>query len=377
MVLEIVWLAFLGSSAIQFIYLLVVFGRFAYFYKIPKAPTPDLDNTEGVTVVVAARNEEKHLSELLPLLAEQDYPNFEILIVNDRSTDGTRDLLEKMLDVYPQLRTVTIKYTPRHVTAKKYALTLGIKTAKYDIILLTDADCRPASKRWIQQMTHPLRTSDKTIVLGHGGYYRHSGLLNRLIQYETLLTATQFFSFATWRAPFMGVGRNLCYRKAFFMEKKAFKGIWHVNGGDDDLFVNRYANAANTAVVVGPQSITLSTPKKDWQAYFVQKKRHFHAGKHYAFKDKIKLGGFMLSQLVFWISAIFLLIGARSWEPIAMVVGLMLSRAAVHFSVLASAKKKLEGIDNVYGFMFFDLVYMIYFWVVGTNGYLSKTVKWK
>lgn len=377
MVLEVLWLAFLGSAAVQFIYLLAVFGRFVYFYKSPKATPSALENKEGVTVVVAARNEEKHLVELLPILAEQDYPYFEILIVNDRSTDGTKDLLEKMLDVYPRLRTVTIKFTPRHVTAKKYALTLGIKTARYDIVLLTDADCRPASNQWVQQMTYPLRTSSKTIVLGYGGYHRHPGLLNKLIQYETLLTAIQFFSFAGWKAPFMGVGRNLCYRRAFFMEKKAFRGIWPINGGDDDLFVNRHATAANTAIVVGPQSITLSTPKRDWRAYFVQKKRHFHAGKHYAFKDKLKLGGFATSQLLFWISAISLLIGSRDWEPIAMVVGLMLARAAVHFSILAATKKKLEGKGNVYGFMFFDLVYMVYFWVVGTNGYLSKTVKWK
>src|SRR5690606_8268381 len=136
-----------------------------------------------------------------------------------------------MMNLYPNLRTVTIKYTPDHVTGKKYALTLGIKVAKYDIILLTDADCIPASPHWVQRMSGPLRRDKyKMLVLGYSAYNRQPGLLNRLIQYETLLTAIQYVSFALWGAPFMGVGRNLAYRKTFFMENKAFSGHWHING---------------------------------------------------------------------------------------------------------------------------------------------------
>ena len=198
MILEILWMVFFASAAIQFIYLLFIFGRLAFFYN-PTLPAPS--KQEGVSILVAARNEERNLQSLIPLLAAQNYPKFEIIIVNDRSTDDTQDLLRGMMNIYPQLRTVTIRYTPEHVTAKKYALTLGIKVAKYDIILLTDADCTPASENWIRMMSTPLMDDRKMFTLGHGAYTRFPGLLNRLIQYETLFTAINYFSFALWRLP--------------------------------------------------------------------------------------------------------------------------------------------------------------------------------
>jgi glycosyltransferase involved in cell wall biosynthesis len=333
---------------------------------------------EGVSVVVAARNELKNLKKLLPSLAAQEYPKYEILVINDCSSDGTSNYLRKMLNLYPQLRTVTVKYTPAHVTGKKYALTLGIKVAKYDIILLTDADCLPASNHWIRWMTRPLRKDgSKKIVLGHGAYASGPGLLNRLIQYETLFTAVQYFSFALWKAPFMGVGRNLAYRKSFFLENKAFRGHWHVNGGDDDLFVNRYTNGNNTAVVIHPESVTISQPKQNWKSFFDQKKRHFHAGKYYRAGSKLKLGMYAISHLLFWVSGIFLLFTSSRWEPIAIILGLVVSRALFQVLVLSGAKKKLEGRENVYWMIFFDLLHLGYFWIIGTRGYLSKKIKWK
>ena len=374
MIVEILWIVFFASAAIQFIYLLFIFGRLTFFSN-PTVPAPAKE--EGVSILVAARNEERNLQSLIPLLAAQNYPKFEIIIVNDRSTDDTPDLLRGMMNIYPQLRTVTIRYTPEHVTAKKYALTLGIKVAKYDIILLTDADCTPASENWVKMMSAPLAEDRKIFSLGHGGYTYFPGFLNRLIQYETLFTAISYFSFALWKSPFMGIGRNLGYRRSFFLEKKAFKGFWHINGGDDDLLINRYANSSNTAVVIHPDSITLSQPKMDWKSYFTQKRRHFHAGKYYKVKNKLKLGVYMFTHLIFWISAFFLLLGSKGWEPFAVVAGLIILRAVAQLKVFMAAKKKLEGIGKVYWTMFFDLVYLGYFWIVGTKGYLSKKIKWK
>ncbi|MEX2593723.1 MAG: glycosyltransferase [Anditalea sp.] len=375
MLLPILWIAFFSSVTIQFIYLLLIFGRFAYFYKSTKSQQSQQE--EGVSIVIAARNEKNNLKTLIPALAVQDYSNYEILIVNDRSSDGTPALLGEMMAIYPQLRTVTVGHTPGHVTPKKYALTLGIKAAKNDIILLTDADCQPVSKNWIQLMSNPLSANEKTFSLGYGAYHLLPGFLNKLIQYETLLTAINYFSFALWKAPLMGVGRNLCYRKSFFMEKKAFNHLWHINGGDDDLFINRYANGDNTAVVINPESITVSHPKTTFKGYLSQKKRHFHAGKYYGAKNKLKLGIFAFTHLIFWVAAFLLLFLVKSWEPIITVAGLVILRALIQVTVISAAKKKMEGVGNVYWTMFFDLVYLSYFWVIGTKGYLSKEIKWK
>ncbi|MBD3628657.1 glycosyltransferase [Cyclobacterium sp.] len=373
---NIIWGLFFLASGIQFTYLLLVFGRFAFFYK--NQPEENLiPNPPGVSIVIAAKNESSHLKDLIPLLMQQQYPKFEVVVVNDCSWDDSEALLREFSTQYPNFRAVNIRYTPSHVTSKKYALTLGIKVSQYGIVLLTDADCRPVSLHWIKRMSAPIRLENKVFALGHGSYMALPGLLNRIIQFETLLTAIYYFSFGYWKSPFMGVGRNLCYRKDFFMEKKAFKSLWHIEGGDDDLFVNRYAMSSNTAIVAHPESITVSEPKTNFKDYFTQKKRHFHAGKYYRGKDKLKLGLYSLSHLIFWLSAAVIVILASSWEPIAVVLGLVLFRATIQYFIIHEARKKLEGKGKVIWTMFFDLMYMVYFWVLGTLGYLSKTVKWK
>jgi cellulose synthase/poly-beta-1,6-N-acetylglucosamine synthase-like glycosyltransferase len=375
MILDYIWVVFFASAAIQFNYLIFIFGRLAFTTHTPYPEIPSQE--EGVTVLVAARNEKQNLERLIPLLSAQNHPQFEILIVNDRSTDGTEVVLSKMMDIHSRLRTVTVKYTPTHVTAKKYALTLGIKVAKYDIVLLTDADCIPATANWIQTMSRPIWAGNKMFALGHGAYVKSPGFLNRLIQYETLFTGLNYLSFALWKAPLMGVGRNLCYRKSFFMEKKGFKNLWHINGGDDDLLINQHATGSNTAVVIHPDALTLSDPQTNWKEYLTQKNRHFHAGKYYKTRNKLKIGIYMFTHLMFWVTVLLLLFTAKSWEPIAMVGGLTLVRQGLQFTVFTSAEKKLEGIGNVSWTLIFDVVYLSYFWIVGTKGYLSKKIRWK
>ncbi len=379
MITDILWIVFLLALGLQLIYILVVFGRASIFY-IDKIRHSIPKNQEGVTVIVAAHNEKENLKKLIPALFAQQYSNFEVMIINDRSTDGTKAFLEKMMTKYPQLRTVTVKYTPKHVTKKKYALTLGIKVAKHDVLLLTDADCIPRTSKWIELMTAPLFFEDKTFSLGFSQYQPGKGLLNSWIQFETLWTGLQYISFALWNAPYMGVGRNMAYRKSFFMEKNAFKDLWHIECGDDDLFVNKYANGKNTAVVVDPASITLSYPKTTWTTYFIQKKRHFHAGKHYRFKDKQKIGIYSFSHLLFWLSGLLLLIFLgleQKWEQFFVIIGIVFVRSLLLTSVLTSARTKLEGNNKVIWTVFYDIMYLGYFWIIGAIGYQSNKVKWK
>ncbi|GGF18928.1 glycosyltransferase [Echinicola rosea] len=376
MIIDLLWLIFGAATFIQISYFLFIYGKLSFFYDDQSDALAD-QNQEGVSIVIAAHNEEQNLRKLIPLLFQQNYPAFEVLIINDRSYDGTRHLLEQMMTEYPLLRTVTIEYTPEHVTAKKYALTLGIKVAKYDVLLLTDADCLPVSENWIRRMTNPIRNAGKTFSLGYGGYDRDKGFLNALIQYETWFTAIQYFSFALWKAPYMGVGRNLAYRRKYFMDQKAFKDLWQILGGDDDLYVNRHAKKNNTAVVIHPEGITRSIPKKTFKEYYLQKTRHFQAGKYYKTTDKAKIGLYAISHLFFWATAIALISITQKWEPIGVIVSIILTRAVLQFSIFNSAIKKIEGPKKVLWTMFFDLMYLSYFWIIGAKGYLSKTVRWK
>jgi glycosyltransferase involved in cell wall biosynthesis len=378
MFIQILWIVFFVSLAIQLFYLLILFGRFAFYYK--KKTSLDSREKESVTVVIAAHNERTNLKKIIPLLFKQDYPNFDVMVINDRSYDGTKKVLEQLMAIYPKLRTVTVGYTPAHVTPKKYALTLGIKVAKNDVLLLTDADCRPHTEKWIELMTAPVRLEGKDFALGFSQYDSQKGFLNKWIQVETIWTAIQYFSFALWKSPFMGVGRNMCYRRSFFLDKKAFKGLWDIEGGDDDLFVNLHANSTNVAVVVDPESITYSIPKTTWEEYFKQKKRHFHAGKHYKSTNKQKVGWYAFSHFLFWVSGTVILIFSaidHKWEQILVISGIMFVRSILITSIFRSARKKLEGKIQVFWSLIFDVMYMGYFWILGSLGYLSKKVKWR
>ena len=244
--------------------------------RIPGPKNPD--KWPGASIIIAARNEFQNLQTLVPKLMEQDYPDFEIVIVNDRSDDNSFDYL-MTLKGNPLFKIVFVDHLPDHINSKKYALTLGIKAAKNDILLLTDADCSPSSIHWIQNMVSAYDEKTK-IILGYSPYMPETGLLNSLIRFETQMTGILYLSFASNKLPYMGVGRNLSYRKQFFMEQKGFNGFQELTGGDDDLFVNKKAVSGNTGIVLSPESVTYSIPKKSLREYIQQKIRHLSIGKH-------------------------------------------------------------------------------------------------
>lgn len=379
MELFLFWLVFGIGLFIQAIYLLFIFSRLAFFKNTGEASNA-VQNPEGVTITIAAHNEADRLEKLIPVLFEQSYPNYEVLIIDDRSTDRTHDLLQDLMARYPKLRTVTIQYTPDHVTSKKYALTLGIKVTRNDVILLTDADCMPTSENWITLMTAPIRTKSKTFALGYSGYAQKPGFLNSWIQFETLLTAYFYLSFGLWKAPFMGIGRNLCYRRSFFMEVKAFKNLWHIEGGDDDLFVNQYATGKNSALVIDPEANMISEPKEDRKSYLTQKKRHLHAGKYYRAEDKQKIGFYAFSHALFWIGGLGLLIyfGLRhNWEQFSIVFGIILSRTLLLTLLFHHGGKKIQGYSPSKLTWLHDFLYLGYFWILGSVSHQAKTIKWK
>ena len=214
-----------------------------------------------------------YLRKYIHVVLEQVYPDFEVIVVNDCSWDESGIYLEELQNKYKHLKIVTIKEQEKYRHAKKFALTLGIKSAKNDILLFTDADCMPASSTWIRDM-HAHFNSGTEIVLGYGSYRKEKGFLNKMIRFDTFFIALQYFSFALTGMPYMGVGRNLSYRKSLFFGTKGFARHYHLLSGDDDLFVNENATDKNTEIEIQPDSFTYSDPKKTFGEWFRQKARH-------------------------------------------------------------------------------------------------------
>jgi len=266
--------------------------------RIKKAP---------VSIVICAKNEEHNLSRNLPPILEQDYPDFEVVVVNDCSNDGTEDLLKSMQSKYPSLRFTTIREDSKFKHGKKLALTIGIKSAHNELILLTDADCYPSGPGWISQMQKNF-SRDISVVLGYGGYERRKGILNLLIRFETLYIGLQYLSFALLGLPYMGTGRNLAYRKSLFFKNKGFANHMHLMSGDDDLFVNEVAKKGNTRIEIGSESLTWSPPKETWRNWFYQKKRHLSTGPQYRLITKFILALELITRILVYAVFIYLLI---------------------------------------------------------------------
>lgn len=361
---------FLAIGLVQILYWLFYFIGILRLRPVDPAK---VSTTEGISVVVAANNELDNLKKLIPAVLNQEYPNFELIVINDRSSDGTLEYLYELSQLHEHLQVRNVDDIPDHVNGKKYALTLGIKAAQFENILFTDADCVPSSNGWIVSMASGFNNK-KEIVLGYSSYQRKPGFLNYFIRYETLLTGIEYLAAAKMGAPYMGVGRNLGYQKSLFLNHKGYRGYQDIVGGDDDLFVNKHASSKNTAVVVGTHSTTRSTAKTTWGSYFKQKVRHLAVGKLYKFPSKFFLSLFNISWIMVLLMAVPTYLLTKEPNYVLYLLGGRILLIIITFFV---AQLKLGIAFNVLGVLFMDFIFAIYYIFAGTRALFAKTIKWR
>lgn len=337
------------------------------------APAPAAE--EPVSVLVCAHNELENLRRLLPLLLQQDYPvGFELILVDDRSADDTFLYVQQLTQYYPHVRLVTVERTPEGLSPKKYALTLGIKSARNPRLLFTDADCIPATNQWLRLMqrgfAHPA-----DLVIGYSAYASETGFLNKLIRFETLLSGAQYLSFA-WRGhPYMGVGRNLAYTRAVFQSTKGFASHIRSLGGDDDLLVqDAVQQGARVVVVAEPAAHTLSEPAATWRAWWRQKRRHLAAGRRYRLADRVRIGNFIVSNVLFYGISVALVFSRPDWVPLAAV---WLVRTAAICATYGQLGRRLDDQVPVGMLPFLDAVYFFYYLALGISLFLYRSLRWK
>jgi len=334
---------------------------------------PDIENLQGVSVVICAHNEYHHLSVNLPLILEQDYPLYEVVVVDHASDDDTSFLLADLSERYNHLKVVSIQRDLNFFTGKKFPLSIGIKSARYEIILLTDADCRPAGSQWIRLMQEAF-TTGKEIILGYGPYEHRRGLLNALIRFDTLQAAIHYLSFAMSGIPYMGVGRNLAYKKRLFYQQKGFISHYRISSGDDDLFINRVARKNNTGVQRDPGAFTYSEPKLSVGKWFTQKRRHMTTGVHYRFVHKFLLGLFSVTQLVFLVLLAVLLSLKFAW---IFVLSVLLLKWVSQYIVFGLCAKRLQEKQLIAWIPLLELVSLLLLAVIIGSNVFVKPRKWK
>lgn len=368
-VLDVIYYAFIGVVSVQVIFHVFFFGKFSFSKEKKQQP-----KKIGVSVIICAKNEAENLKRFLPSIVAQKYPDFEIVLINDASSDDTLGVMEAFEKQHDTVKIVNVKNVEAFWGNKKYALTLGIKASKYDYLLFTDADCKPVSKYWIYEMTSHFN-NEKSIVLGYGAYTKiKKSFINKLVRFETLVTAIQYFSFAKLGLPYMGVGRNLAYTKKEFFNANGFINHIQVRSGDDDLFVNQAATKHNTAICYTKNSITASTPKLTFKTWFKQKRRHVSTAKHYKLKHKILLTVFYCSTFLFWFLGCVLLIALYKW-PIVLL--LVLSRIIIQYTVYGFSAKKLNETDVLWLLPFWEVFLVVSQLAIFINNLISKPNHWK
>jgi poly-beta-1,6-N-acetyl-D-glucosamine synthase len=354
---------------VQLIYYLAIYSRVAFFRK-RKMP----EVTEPVSVIICARNEADNLEAYLPAVLSQQYPEFEVIVVDDASSDETDTLLKLLMAHYPNLRVTTIREDKKFTHGKKLAVTIGIKAAKNDILVFIDADCKPAGDQWLKAMVSGLQ-GDKQIVLGYGGYTSQKGLLNKYIRYDTLIIAMQYLGLAISGFPYMGVGRNIAYRKSFFNGTNGFRRHLHLLSGDDDLFVNENATRKNTTVEFSQESHTRSAPSHTFEKWIWQKKRHLTTSPLYKARDKFLLGLEPFSRLCFYILLVVLIFipGLLWWA-----LGAFLFRLIVQVIVIKFTMIRLKENNLILYSIFFDVVSLFITFVIFVSNRISaRNRQWK
>lgn len=366
--MEIIFWIFIVAVAVQIGIYSFIYGHLAFLSQRKKN-----EASEPVSVVIAARNEEQNLLNNLPLILEQNHPDFEVIVVDDCSGDDTQDVLRAFAGKYDQLKISTLKETNDFSGGKKFAVTLGIKAAKNDMIVFTDADCKPISKHWLSGVCNGFEEG-KEIVLGYGGYEKTGGLLNTIIRFDAIYIAIQYLSFALVGIPYMGVGRNLAYRKSLFFKNKGFSKHQHIPSGDDDLFVNETGTSKNTSIAIGQDLITISKPKGSFNAWFHQKRRHLTTGVKYKFMHKMMLALNSLTIVLFYSSFILLLINFYKWQFVLPLFG---TRVLVQLLIFYQSERKIGEKGIWFCAPIFEVLLMIIYPIFALSNLFIKPGKWK
>ncbi len=364
--LEYLFIAFVIICCIQLFFYIFIFSFFAFSTK----KQTGTDFFKPVSVIICAKNEAKNLQKNLTYYLQQTHPKFELVLVNDGSTDDTLAIMK----AFKAKASLNIKILDnKNTNGKKHAISLAIKNASYNYLLFTDADCKPNSNYWISEMSAHFN-NQKEIVLGYGAYTKvKSSLLNKLIRFETLITAIQYFSYAKLGIPYMGVGRNLAYTKNIFETNFGFKSHLHIKSGDDDLFINRAATKQNTAICFSNKAHTISTPKTTFKSWIQQKRRHITTASSYKKIHIFLLSTFFISQFLFWGAGIVLIAFQFKWQTVSFFI---LLKFTSQYFIYGISAKKLNETDLLFWIPFYELFLILTQMFIFIKNLISKPTHW-
>ena len=368
MVITVLFYTFVVTAVVQLCYY-ISFTSLLFH----KTSTKFFNKVVPVSIIVYAKNNAQHLTRLVPLLQEQEYKNYELILINNASNDETLAVMNKFQDNDSRIKIVNVKNNEAFWGNRKYALTLGIKSAKHEQLLFIDADCMPSSKKWIKEMTVHFSES-KSIVLGYGVYQSKSNFfLNILIQLDKLLSTIQSFSYTKLGSSYMADGKNLAYKKSEFYKVNGFINHMRIDSGHHDLFIRDASTSLNTTIVVSPNSFIIYEAPNTLKKWFTQKKNQLSIFSHYKFRHKFFLGLFSTSKLLFICLIPFLL----TYKADYYSIGIILSYIFLTSIIVGLSAKKLQKKSVLYFSPFIEVFLVLFQFVIVITYSISKYTHWK
>lgn len=327
----------------QTIYYLGLYGKLSTHNR--KTYTTDI-NTKNppLSVIIVAKDSTDELQRNLPFIVEQDYPEFEVIVIYDRSADDCDDTLKLLEDQYPHLYHTFIPDSARYISHKKLGITMGIKASRYEWLVFTEPNCRPQSNQWLKQMARNF-TPATEIVLGYSNYEKVSGWLNKKITFDTLLNSMRYLGMAVSGHPYMGTGRNLAYRKVLYYKQKGFASHLNLQRGEDDLFINETANAHNTRVETSPESLMRITMPKYKRIWCEEKISYAATSRLFKGPARYIIGFETCSRLLFYatiIATMTISILFHQWITLGIAVLLWATRFVIQLIVFRKTAKALS-----------------------------------
>lgn len=329
---QILWSAAGVLTAIQLLYLYIVYNA---VHRRNVADRKDkiqhADQQQGVSVIIVAADNEEQLAENLPHILTQDYPDYEVIVVDDNSQDDTKELLKRLGEQYPHLYRTFTSDSVRYISHKKLALTLGIKAAKKEWLLFTDPDCYPTSNQWISRMARQF-TNDTDVVIGYSNYERKSGFANWCYMYDTLLQQLRLLGLTLRGRGYMGIGRNMAYRRELFFRHKGYSSHLDLQRGEDDLFINEHVPAHRIAAEVSIDATVRCTSANTYTWSADKLSRLFTRSKMHSIAPCL-MGAETLSRVLLYTSIVAGIaygIIQQQWIMVGVCAGLWALRYACH-----------------------------------------------
>ena len=362
-------IVFIGFLSIQLFYFLFVYGRFAF-----SNPTEEKEYTPPVSIIICSKNQVDHCKILVPLLMEQDYPNFEIVLIDDASTDDTLDVFENFEAQYKNIKLVKVENIEAFWGNKKFSMTLGIKAAKYEHLLFIEPNCLPATNQWIAEMASHF-DADKSIVIGYSKLIKEKkSLANMFMRFENVWQAMHTFGFTQIGKPYRGSGSNLAYHRKEFFNVRGFNDHMKIRFGEDELFVNQASTGKNTTFAISKDSFTLSKPEQNFSNWMQLKRKQLSLSKNFKSSDQIQLQLYNVSFWGFVILAAILLITQFEWE---IVSSLIIARYLIAWITMGFATRKLDEKDIIFVYPLLELFWAFTLLNIKLSNLFSKPTQWR